>query len=540
MPNITLTGVKSTPVWGAQGRFTVQAGVVRPGLGNGGILIAGFTATRSSITIPQTIVFDAASTTVVSSDANNSAYGSIYRQLYYVWDFGEAGQGSWSVSGIDMNADYGPIGAHTFVTAGVKTVTLTVQLGVPWQGGQGSNFQVATYTVGTICTQGGNTYVCNTQHNASASFSTDAAKWTLVQTGIAQATATMAITATDISDANTICVSPTANYTNAPAAATKQTTMPTAAQANGKKVLLHAGESGYTISPPSGSQGCVYGKYDSGANPVISNLIQPSTNGTNFSSFSNLAWGAGTCITSPCRTGVYNCTFVADNTWSMVVGFGDLGNTVPGTGEPICDFTVNFECFAVGNSFTGTGTHPNHMMYGAWGQAVLMGNTFDGATNHEVRITTSYQSVISHNNFTGSNAAVQDLLKFHAGSSTNVYSGAGSSSTDGSWTTSRAVISFNQWGSASSPSTSYLSIEPQNDDVPHPVHPGDEGIFDVLAEGNVAVSNASAGNATGISLSGRNLIARNNRMSTGSTPISISAPGSHRPPPTFAGLYSLT
>ena len=76
-------------------------------------------ASRTSGTAPLSVSFVAGFS---ASDATNTDF----HDLYYLWDYGDTGSGTWGTNGKSRNADSGAIGAHVFESAGTHTVTLTV------------------------------------------------------------------------------------------------------------------------------------------------------------------------------------------------------------------------------------------------------------------------------------------------------------------------------------------------------------------------------------------------------------------------------
>jgi len=215
--------------YGLGGFFRLIGGFFRFGVGTNTTaspISASFTASRISGVAPLAVLFDASS----STDPTQTSYP--FEELDYSWNFGDPGAGTWSY-GFNTSKDkaYGPIAAHVFETPGTYVVNLTVQ------GSSGS----VTATPVTITVSDPNVVFAGT---------------------------------------NTICFSPTGNYTGCPAGAqTVQTSSfatvigtscPSAPCPT--RLLLHAGET-FTV-PGSGVNLNTVGpgtidKYDSGANPII-------------------------------------------------------------------------------------------------------------------------------------------------------------------------------------------------------------------------------------------------------------------------------
>lgn len=90
---------------------------------------------RSSGIAPLAVYFDASATT--SPETSDP-----FHELYYAWNFDDAGQGNWtygSRADLDKNVAYGPLAAHVFETPGTYTVTLTVF--------DGTNIETLTQTI---------------------------------------------------------------------------------------------------------------------------------------------------------------------------------------------------------------------------------------------------------------------------------------------------------------------------------------------------------------------------------------------------------
>ena len=151
---------------------------------------ANIVASRTSGVAPLAVSFDATGTT-------STATTRPFHDVYYVWNYGDPGSGTWSINGKSKNRDTGAIGGHVFETPGTYTVTLT-----------------AKDTTGAVDTE------------------------------------TVTITVSDpnivFSGTNTVCISTSGNFTGAPAGAATVTTSSWAtvvAQLGaGKRVLLRRGE----------------------------------------------------------------------------------------------------------------------------------------------------------------------------------------------------------------------------------------------------------------------------------------------------------
>ena len=108
--------------WGET--FNVGGRVASGGGGGSGLIMPNIVASRTTGTAPLAVFFDASGTTA-------STLTSLpFHELLYWWDFGDGTGTFWSYgarAGVaDRNYGYGPTTAHVFLTAGSKTVTVTV------------------------------------------------------------------------------------------------------------------------------------------------------------------------------------------------------------------------------------------------------------------------------------------------------------------------------------------------------------------------------------------------------------------------------
>jgi hypothetical protein len=75
-------------------------------------ITASISAHRTSCYAPCVVHFDGFTST---ADTNRAAEGDRFKELHYVWDYGDSSSTTWSAtSGQSMNSDIGPIAAHVF------------------------------------------------------------------------------------------------------------------------------------------------------------------------------------------------------------------------------------------------------------------------------------------------------------------------------------------------------------------------------------------------------------------------------------------
>ena len=484
-------------------------------------VIAASVASGGSMNMPASVHMNGMSSTTTNSDANNVSYAGIFRQLRYDWDFGDTGSGNWRTNSRSKNTASGPYAHHVYETTGSKTVTLVVTLGNPWQSSSASS--TMDYTVGTLVTNGGNTYLCTSAHTPG-SFSTDlgAGKWTLVSTGLNQAQTTYSFTITDITAANTICVNGTGtNDLLGPTGCTYVAGMPNAATITGKKLLLRAGADRGNLPTLTGTQSCIIGKYGSGTNPVIGTYCLMQHNGTGYVAISDVTVnGSGNGTVD--FTGVFN--FNCANLL-LLRGKGNTSQTdstcVVGTTSGSEDW-ASFHHIALVDCDLGAtnNTLTQYAVFGTCRFLAVQGCVTYNAGNHDFRFPGVHSFVISHNTLPGLLAGSGvDVLKLHS-MGVNIYP-AGSS---GTWATDQGVVSWNTIGDAACPSQWYYSPCPENSTA-------QEGVQNVICEYNTFISGPNA--VAHIANGGKNLISRYNNCSNGNLLVGTG----HVPATGFNGPY---
>jgi PKD repeat protein len=182
------------------------------------VVSASLVASRTSGYAPLAVHFDATGATSTISAINDLANGGTFRQITHAFDFGDAGAGTHSVSGLSRNAEpYGVgLAAHVYETPGTYSVIVT---------------------------------------------STD---------GSGTDTETVSITVLDPSALTTYAISRTGDFTGAPTGSTHltQTTMPTFQ--NNCRYYFRRGETWSVPMQVDGVKSNIYiGAFGSGSNPLF-------------------------------------------------------------------------------------------------------------------------------------------------------------------------------------------------------------------------------------------------------------------------------
>jgi hypothetical protein len=424
---------------------------------------AALQATRTSGTAPLAVLFDATGSSATSATEP-------FRQLSYAFNFGDERGLSWAVSGQPKNTQTGgPLAAHVFDLPGSYTVRVRV---------------------------------------------TDAQG--------RQAEATVAITvldpATIYAGTQTVCVSPAADYSGCPAGAARQTAYPSSW--NGKRVLLHKGESFPDISLLDGNSGVQVGSYGSAtlAKPVVASVgignWRPTTAAfANDITVMDLNVQNGISQSLGARVLVYrNDVRVATGSGGIPLSMGQeyyWARSDPYRVVPQSAFYNAREIFFVENNALGTDT--SSASVGFWGSGsrnVLLGNSFGRAQMHSVRFSALHKGVIAHNDIQGISAdGIRHALKLHS-MGLNPYADGfiHDLSGRGAWATEQVVIANNRFGHANDNNAWTVAVTPQNGEVA-------EGIENVIVENNRFLRGPNT--MTDFVRAGRNIVSRGNTVGTG-------------------------
>ena len=138
---------------------------------------ARFNPSRTSGVAPLAVFFDGSLSTASGADS--------IHDLYYEWDFGDPGSGSWAHSGISKDAGRGPWAAHVFEKTGTYTVRVTVTAPDGSQSSATRTINVSdpdSFYAGakTVCISASGAFSgcpAGAQHVTSSSFQTGAAHW---------------------------------------------------------------------------------------------------------------------------------------------------------------------------------------------------------------------------------------------------------------------------------------------------------------------------------------------------------------------------
>ena len=425
------SGTGSCVLTMSQARSVAASFVTTP---TGGAISASIQATRLSGPAPLGVLFDASGTT-----GGGVTYP--FHDLTYSFNFGDERGLTWAISGLPKNTQSGgPIAAHVFDDPGTYTVRVRAQN------------SIGTYDEET-------TTITVTDPN------------------------------THWSGASTICVSLTANYTGCPSGAVTQTTLPT--NYDGKRVLLHRGESFGIVTLTQFVDNAFVGPYGTGVKPRVERVTIGEVGQLTIQDFPDEITvmdldvaGRITHMLSGSRILLYRNDLddpvtTADN--RIYIG-GALGYYADNAGLPLSGYYNAREIFIVENRILGSMDNdatPHYNFYGGGSRFAMMGNEIGAAVEHTARFFGLERGFIAHNwlkggYYSASGAAIRSNLKIHS-SGLNPY--ADTLDVGKNYASSKAVIANNIFSSSQDNGSWSSAVAPQNDTSA-------EGIEDFIIENN--------------------------------------------------------
>lgn len=419
---------------------------------------------RTSGPAPLAVHFSAVGTTSTLAGVTDP-----FRQLLYTFDYGDTGAGTWPISGGSKNADAsGPLGAHVFETPGTYVVRCTAS-----RGADSSHDEV-----------------------------------------------TITVTDPDVvyAGADTVFVSPSANYAGAPSGALTVTSIPTIV--SGKRYMLRPGESFGALNVPHAVVGTqVVAAPVAGAKPIVSQIQVGEAGGPPNSSFPEDVTIEGLqCNGEVTQTAAIRRFLLKDV--DLPSGFNiTLGSALGYWADPT-RFGPTMphlrEIFLVG--LYGRGNTSTMGLTGDLIQSAVLGCDLQSSAQHTARFWRGYQAVISHNAMRGTSSdGIRHSLKMHSsGTGTFVL---GSTIGDGdTWATRYVVCYRNLLSDAADNNAFAMVFGPQNGSSAEPLE-------DVIAEENVFAR--GSGFTSDLQMAGRRMTYIGNTQLVGGAPAAVDAPGLH-------------
>lgn len=401
--------------------------VVPPPSGN---IQTRLAANRITGVAPLAVQFDASTSTA-------SGVTIPFHFLRYDFNFGDDRGLTWGVSGSLKNTQSGgPIAAHVFDNPGTYTVRV--------RGRNPASSDNSEATV-TITVQDPNTVYSGT---------------------------------------NTICVSPSANYTDCPTGATRQTTVPSIQSQ--KRILLRRGESFGGISINHGVSNVLIAAYGVGNKPRVNSIsigsLSPSSSSfpSDISTVDlNIQNGYAQYVTGS-RLLLYRCDFDVPQGPDLVIGQIEIGSAlgyiVQNHTLPANQYYQPREIFVVENTLFGSTANPHVNMVGIGSQFVIMGNRMGIAQQHTIRLFAMNKGFIAHNHLRGiSSDGIRVALKLHSGGLGDYNDNYAISG--GSWASRQIVVANNLLGDAASNNSFIGGASPENTLEA-------QGLEDVILENN--------------------------------------------------------
>ena len=422
------------------------------------------TSTRLSGPAPLAVIVEATGTTSELSGVTDT-----FRQLTYEFNFDDPDSGVWPISGQSKNTEIGgPVAAHIFTEPGTYVISCTARRGA----------EEATGYV-TITVQDPNVVYSGT---------------------------------------NTIFVSPSGNFSNAPSGAQTVTSLPTLV--SDRRYILNRGESYGPLNWPHGvSRSQVIASTGVGAKPTVTS-IQIGTGGqppdSNFPEEVTVVGlnntGSYTQSSYARRQLYMDCD--QPNSAEITIGgaagyWADPSRYGPSMPYVREWFLVNI--FARGTSSTSSTT-------GDLIQSAILGCDLQRATQHTLRPWYGWKGIIAHNAIRGvSNDGVRHCLKLHSDGANPMIEGATFADVTGR-ATRWVIISHNLFGDVTDNNQFTVVIGPENGIV-------QQALEDVIVENNRFVRGSNW--ISDLQLSGRRITHINNTLLSNGAPAAVTAPGLH-------------
>lgn len=388
-----------------------------------GDLTVSLVASRTSGPAPLAVLFDATGTT-----SNVGGITDTFRQPVYTFNFDDPDAGTWSINATGSETSKnlhigGPLTAHVFETPGTYDVVVTASTG-------------DTATV-QITVQDPNTVYSGT---------------------------------------NTIVVSPTSNFSGAPAGAATATSIPAAA--SNRRILLRRGQSHGGISIGHDIHDCIYGAFGDGADPIVSSISVGAGNPPNANFTSRIAFVdlnvQGSITQTFCGNNLY---FVrGQSTGGITLGSAfeywaenTSGRFGPnGAVYPYNMFFYEHYARASGAIITLQGTYT---------RSALLGCDMAESQQHTVRMFNAWKNAVQHCQLRGIGGGAQHALKLHSGGLGTYNPDTDYADTGSTWAARYISVCDSIMGDPADNNQQTVSIRSQNS-----TSNSVEGIEDVLLE----------------------------------------------------------
>lgn len=421
-------------------------------------------ATRLSGPAPLAVLVEATGTTSTMSGVTDT-----FRQLTYEFDFDDPDSGVWPISGRSKNEEIGaPVAAHVFTEPGTYVIMCTARRG----------------------TQEAVDYVTITVQDPNEVYS----------------------------GTNTVFVSPSGDFTDAPPGAQTVTSIPTIV--SDRRYILNRGESFGALNWPHGvSRSQVIAGPGTGAKPIVSGIqvgtgAQPPD--SNFPEEVTIVGlnNTGTYIQSSyARRQLYmDCD--QPNSGEVTIGSAAAYWADPSRYGPTMPYVR--EWFLV--NVYARGTDSTNSTTGDLIQSAILGCDFQRAIQHTMRPWFGWKGVIAHNAIRGvSNDGIRHALKLHSDGENAMTEGATFGDVTGR-ATRWVNITHNLFGDLTDNNQFTVVIGPENGIV-------QQGLEDVIVENNRFIRGSNW--VSDLQLSGRRMTYINNTLVSNGDAAAVTAPGLH-------------